>query len=83
MLMPLGIYLSVFFKRKGKNKPFLTILMTSVLIEILQLILTYSGFIMGRGFNVDDIIVNTLGGCIAFSLSEVIKRNILGKKRYN
>lgn len=83
LLMPLGIYLSVFFKRKGKYKAFLTIFLSSVFIEVLQLILTYSGFILGRGFNVDDIIVNTLGGCIAFSISEFIKKYISGKNLYN
>src|SRR5690625_6137075 len=70
MLMPLGIYLSVLFKVKERVKSILIIFLVSLGIETLQYSLTYWGLIMERGFNVDNIIVNTLGGFIAFVLCE-------------
>lgn len=79
MLMPLGIYLSVLFKVKERVKSILIIFLVSLGIETLQYSLTYWGLIMERGFNVDDIIVNTLGGFIAFVLCESITKAIIQK----
>src|SRR5690625_3896583 len=74
MLMPLGIYLVFLFNSKGKIKTFLIIFLVSLAIETIQLSFTYFGWIMERGFNVDDIIINSLGGYIAFTLSRLIMK---------
>src|SRR5690625_5976595 len=79
MLMPLGIYLSILFKVKERGRSLLIILFISLGIETLQYSFTYLGMIMERGFNVDDIIVNTLGGFIAFVLCESITKAIIQK----
>src|SRR5690625_4181932 len=73
MLMPLGVYLVFLFKLKRKIKAILIMFFVSLVIEILQFSFTYLGWIMERGFNVDDIIINTLGGYIAFILCELAK----------
>src|SRR5690625_7388650 len=79
MLMPLGVYLVFLFKLKRKNKAILIMFFVSLVIEILQFSFTYLGWIMERGFNVDDIIINTLGGYIAFILCELAKKISLHK----
>lgn len=79
MLMPLGVYLAFLFKVKKKTKAYLIIFLVSLAIETIQLSFTYFGWIMERGFNIDDIIINTLGGYIAFILCPLaMKINIQG-----
>ncbi|WP_242705620.1 VanZ family protein [Pontibacillus sp. ALD_SL1] len=80
MLMPLGIYLSVLFRLKRFSKSFFVVLMVSLTIEISQLIFGFLGFIRGRTFNVDDLILNTLGGLLGFVVVELIKRIIIFAK---
>lgn len=75
MLMPLGIYLSLLFNIKRIGKVIVTGFSVSFIIELSQLVLGYFGFVMGRGFNIDDLILNTLGGVIGFLLCAFI-RNI-------
>ena len=74
MLMPLGIYLSILFRVKRISKALLIIFLISLSIETIQFTFAYLGLVMGRGFNIDDLIVNTLGGVIGFLLFELIKR---------
>lgn len=65
-LMPFAFFLPRLFKKQNKFKVFLiTILLINLGIEILQL-LTLSG-----SFDVDDIILNTIGACIAFWLLNI------------
>ncbi|MGL4337347.1 MAG: VanZ family protein [Turicibacter sp.] len=68
MLAPLGIYLPILFKKQKWNlfKILLVGLSVSFCIEIIQL--TYSqvtGYIY-RGFNVDDLLLNTLGAVMSY-----------------
>lgn len=81
--MPLGLYLSFLFKLEGKTKVFLLIFFISLMIETVQLSFTYLGLIMPRGFNVDDLIMNSFGGYLAFVLCEVLKKTIFDKRLGN
>ncbi|MEI5909664.1 VanZ family protein [Bacillus spongiae] len=74
MLMPLGIYLSLLYKVKRISTTFLIVFIVSLTIETIQFFFPYLGIIMGRGFNVDDLIINTLGGVIGFVLFGLIKK---------
>ncbi|CAN7314189.1 VanZ family protein [Peribacillus frigoritolerans] len=66
MLFPLGIYLGILYKIKRVQKVIFIVLLTSLTIEILQPILSYFGLIFNRSFDVDDLILNTLGGVLGF-----------------
>ncbi|MTI95889.1 MAG: VanZ family protein [Firmicutes bacterium] len=66
MLMPLGVYLPLLFKVKSVGRVALTAGLVSFFIEVGQMITTYTGLTRPRGFNVDDIILNTLGAVLAF-----------------
>ncbi|MDQ0887815.1 glycopeptide antibiotics resistance protein [Paenibacillus sp. V4I9] len=76
MLMPLGIYLPMLFKLKRISKSILTVFLVSLTIEISQLILGYLGFVRSREFDVDDLILNTLGGTIGYLFIAFISRFI-------
>ena len=85
MLMPLGVYLSFLFKLKSKIKAFLIIFLVSFMIEVIQFSFTYLGLIRPRIFDVDDLIMNSIGGYIAFLLCVLLKkigyRQHLGNKK--
>jgi glycopeptide antibiotics resistance protein len=66
MLTPLGVYLPLLFKLKLISKSILAVFLVSLIIESSQLILGYLGFIRGREFDIDDLILNTLGGAIGY-----------------
>ena len=66
MLMPLGFFLVYLFEIKRTGKAFLLIFGMSLLIEITQLVLSYFGLVWMRGFNTDDLIMNSLGGILIF-----------------
>ncbi|MDG5472655.1 VanZ family protein [Jeotgalibacillus sp. ET6] len=74
MLMPLGFYLSALFMVKRVWKAMLLLLGTSLLIESLQLLLSFTGFIWMRVFNVDDLIMNTTGGFLVFLVVRSIQK---------
>jgi glycopeptide antibiotics resistance protein len=76
MLMPLGVYLSLLFKSKRILKAIQTVFLVSLTIEISQLILGYLGFIRSREFDIDDIILNTLGGAIGYLFVELLRKFI-------
>jgi glycopeptide antibiotics resistance protein len=59
MFMPYGLFISFYLKN---NKPTLTIILTliaSFSIEVVQMVI-------GRVFDIDDIILNLLGGYLGF-----------------
>ncbi|MFD9627969.1 VanZ family protein [Peribacillus muralis] len=66
LLFPLGVYLGILFQVKRVQKAVIIVLYTSLTIEILQPILSSFGFIFNRSFDVDDLILNTLGGGLGF-----------------
>lgn len=77
MLLPLGIYLPLIYKRLRKAYNFFVVLLicfiVSVGIELLQLATSY------RSTDVDDVILNTLGGGAGFLLYQLIKSIVTPK----
>ncbi len=61
LLVPYGFFASLYVDLKGPLKAFILIFVASLSIEITQLSI-------GRIFDVDDIILNVLGGMIGFGL---------------
>ncbi|MBO0587222.1 VanZ family protein [Sporosarcina sp. E16_8] len=74
MLFPLGVYLSLLFNIKGMKKAAFLIFLSSLSIESSQLIFSSVGFLWGRTFNVDDLLLNTLGGVLGFMVFEFMKK---------
>ena len=73
LLFPLGVYLSLFHVKSMKKAVFFIFVVT-LTIEVLQLLLSYGGFLMlHRKFNVDDLILNTAGGVIGYFTFELFK----------
>ncbi|WP_244093897.1 VanZ family protein [Jeotgalibacillus sp. R-1-5s-1] len=81
MLMPLGVYLAVLFQMKPFWKAFFMIFTVSLTIELSQLVLSYVGIAWMRGFNTDDLIVNTAGGFLAYLIARIFRGliRLLGK----
>lgn len=71
MLLPLGIYLPLLYTRLRKPLSFFPVVficfLVSVEIEILQLATSY------RSTDVDDVALNTLGGCTGFIIYRMIR----------
>ncbi len=78
MLLPLGIYLPLFYTRLRKTYSFFAVLLicflVSVGIELLQLATSY------RSADIDDVILNTLGGATGFIIYLLIKTIIAPNK---
>jgi glycopeptide antibiotics resistance protein len=67
MLLPLGIFLPLLYKKiSSLFLVFLTSLLISTTIELLQLVTSY------RSADVDDIFLNTLGACTGFVIYKSI-----------
>lgn len=66
MFAPFGIYLGLLFNIKRVQKVLIILFLSSLTIEIIQPLLSYYGLIFGRTFDVDDLILNTLGGTLAY-----------------
>jgi len=77
MLLPLGIYLPLLYTRLRKAYSFFAVLLicflVSVCIELLQLATSY------RSTDIDDVILNTLGGGAGFIIYLLIKTIISPK----
>ena len=78
MLLPLGIYLPLIYKSLRKAYNFFGVLLicflVSVGIELLQLATSY------RSTDIDDVILNTLGGGVGFLIYQLIKFMVTPKK---
>ena len=61
IFLPFGFFISAYLGSKRWNKPLLITLITSLTIEIVQTFI-------GRSFDVDDILLNCLGGIFGFLL---------------
>ena len=66
MFAPFGFFIRYFFNIKDKKIMFLIITLTSTGIELLQ-------SDIGRVFDIDDIILNVLGGMIGFLICDLFK----------
>src|SRR6187549_3503366 len=78
MLLPLGIYLPLIYKRLRKAYSFFVILLisffVSVGIELLQLATSY------RSTDIDDVMLNTLGGGAGFLIYHLFKVIVIPKQ---
>jgi len=78
MLLPLGIYLPLLYRKLRKAYSFFAMLficfLVSVCIELLQLATSY------RSTDIDDVILNTLGGGVGFLIYLLIKIIISPKR---
>ena len=74
MFMPYGFFISYFLKLDKKRQIIIMSLLVSVTIEITQLII-------GRVFDVDDILLNVIGGLLGYWSFRIIDKikNILPK----
>ncbi|WP_053955013.1 VanZ family protein [Inediibacterium massiliense] len=71
LLTPLGIYLRYYFRKDLKKTIFITFLV-SLFFEITQLTGLYGIYNAPyRIFDVDDLLLNTLGGCIGYFIAPV------------
>ncbi|ERN53977.1 VanZ family protein [Alkalihalophilus marmarensis] len=73
LLLPLGIYLSI-YKVNSFKKAGIIIIGVSFALETLQIVLSYSGLTYPRSFNVDDLLLNTLGGLVGYTLFKRVKK---------
>lgn len=74
LLLPLGIYLSYYFK-KSLKKTILISFCVSLFFELTQLSGLYGLYNRPyRIFDVDDLMLNTLGGCLGYMISPAFKK---------
>jgi glycopeptide antibiotics resistance protein len=67
MLLPLGIYLPLLYKKISGFIPVLLVsLLVAILIEVLQLATSF------RSVDIDDVLLNTTGAVIGFILYKII-----------
>jgi glycopeptide antibiotics resistance protein len=70
IFLPLGIFLPILFKKfNSLSKVFVSSILISFTIEVLQFVLQ-----IGQ-FDIDDILLNTVGAIIGFSLIKFLIRN--------
>jgi len=68
MLLPLGIYLPLLYKKISRFVPVLLVsLLVAVFIEVLQLATSF------RSVDIDDVLLNTSGACIGYLIYKLIK----------
>lgn len=85
LLMPLIVFMYIYIKnmRSLKNCALISFLI-SILIEFTQCILNIMLLSEGlRTVNIDDIILNTLGGVIVFIILNIVERNSIIKIKFN
>ena len=67
MFLPFGFFVSYYLKSEKVTLPLFLILIASISIEVVQLSI-------GRVFDVDDIILNILGGLLGYALYFIFRR---------
>lgn len=75
LFMPYGFYASYYLKLDKKRTAFLLILLVSLSIETVQLVI-------GRCFDVDDIMLNIIGGMLGYFIYRILDKvtNNMSKK---
>ena len=66
MFLPFGFFASYYLRAEKKVLPLLLTIIASVSIEVVQLII-------GRVFDVDDIILNIIGGLVGYYIYAVLR----------
>lgn len=67
MFLPFGFFVSYYLKSEKLTLPLFLILIASISIEVVQLLI-------GRVFDVDDIILNILGGLLGYGIYYILRR---------
>jgi len=67
LFLPYGFFISLYLKNEKPNITLLLTLLTSVAIEIVQLVI-------GRVFDIDDILLNVLGGYFGYLVYYFLKK---------
>ena len=67
MFLPFGFFVSYYLKSEKLTLPLFLILIASISIEVVQLLI-------GRVFDVDDILLNILGGLLGYGIYYVLRR---------
>lgn len=79
LLMPLGVMLPMLWRKfQGARKTVVFAFCLSLSIEIIQLLSSYIGNV-GRAFDIDDIILNTIGAWLGFILYDKFIRKVVIK----
>lgn len=74
LLCPLGVYVSVAYEKFANFKTFFVLIIgTAVSIEVLQFLVNTIITIQYRSVDVDDIILNVVGGCVGYMLHYMVK----------
>ncbi len=71
MFLPFGFFISYYINPDNINIPLILTLIASASIEIVQLII-------GRVFDIDDIILNLIGGALGYTIYNIMRR--IGEK---
>ena len=71
MFLPFGFFVSYYINVDKVHLPFMLVLVTSLAIEIVQMMI-------GIVFDVDDIILNLIGGILGYLIYKILKG--IGKK---
>ena len=71
MFLPFGFFISYYLKADRVNLPILLTLVASISIEVVQMSI-------GRVFDVDDLLLNLVGGILGYLLYRVLA--IVGEK---
>ena len=66
MFLPFGFFASYYLRAEKKVLPLLLTIIASISIEVVQLII-------GRVFDVDDIILNIIGGLVGYYIYAVLR----------
>ena len=67
LFLPFGFFVSFYLKVEDKKWPLFLTLITSISIEVVQMII-------GRVFDVDDIILNLVGGLVGYYIYDILKK---------
>lgn len=67
LFLPFGFFTSLYLKVEKMHLPIILTLIASILIEIVQMCI-------GRVFDVDDIILNLIGGILGFAVYNLLKK---------
>ncbi|WP_214851334.1 VanZ family protein [Exiguobacterium sp. s193] len=78
LFLPLGVYLVVLFKIRFTTG-LLLLFLVSFVIETLQFVFSYAGLLFRRTFNVDDLLLNTLGGVLGMLIAYSVIHFMLTK----
>ncbi|MGL4451347.1 MAG: VanZ family protein [Sarcina sp.] len=70
MFVPLGMFVAVLYKKSN------SILKVAGISLICTLIIEVSQFFGGRGIDIDDVIINTLGGILGYLIYKVLEKPV-------